>query len=224
MIKFFRKIRQNLLTENKFSKYLLYAIGEIVLVVIGILIALQINSWNQNQNDRDIERDYLLNLKEDLMFDTTWTKGYVLNRYEAKIQSLEKGKNFYQGKYIIEDTISFLNIISYGGVFGNASWGFKIDSYNELINTGSFRKIASKKLRSQIAEYYSKLDEQSENIKRYQSNYASFMNSLKPFNRADRLRLDEYDRELMLKYLKTEEFYRLCNEELTFAHYINTIF
>ncbi len=47
MIKFFRKIRQRLLTENKFSKYLIYAIGEIILVVIGILIALQINNWNE---------------------------------------------------------------------------------------------------------------------------------------------------------------------------------
>ena len=44
MIKFFRKIRQRLLSENKFSKYLLYALGEIVLVVIGILIALRINN------------------------------------------------------------------------------------------------------------------------------------------------------------------------------------
>jgi len=44
MIKFFRKIRQKLLIENKFSKYILYAIGEIILVVIGILIALQINT------------------------------------------------------------------------------------------------------------------------------------------------------------------------------------
>ena len=49
MIKFFRHIRQNLLMENKTSKYLKYAIGEIVLVVIGILIALQINNWNENQ-------------------------------------------------------------------------------------------------------------------------------------------------------------------------------
>ena len=47
MIKFFRKIRQRLLTENKFSKYLLYAIGEIILVVIGILIALQVNNYNE---------------------------------------------------------------------------------------------------------------------------------------------------------------------------------
>ena len=49
MIKFFKKIRQNLLMENKTGKYLKYAIGEIVLVVIGILIALGINNWNQNQ-------------------------------------------------------------------------------------------------------------------------------------------------------------------------------
>ena len=50
MIKFFRKIRQNLLMENKTSKYFKYAIGEILLVVIGILIALQINNWNDNKN------------------------------------------------------------------------------------------------------------------------------------------------------------------------------
>ena len=49
MIKFFRKIRQNLLTENKFSKYLIYAIGEIILVVIGIMMALSINEWKNEK-------------------------------------------------------------------------------------------------------------------------------------------------------------------------------
>jgi|TARA_R110002020_G_scaffold396281_1_gene606303 sensor domain CHASE-containing protein len=49
MIKFFRKIRQRMLSESKFSRYLLYAIGEIILVVIGILIALQINTWNEER-------------------------------------------------------------------------------------------------------------------------------------------------------------------------------
>ena len=49
MIKFFRHIRKNLLSEGKTGKYFKYAIGEIVLVVIGILIALQINNWNQNR-------------------------------------------------------------------------------------------------------------------------------------------------------------------------------
>jgi len=55
MIKFFRKIRQRLLTENKFSKYLIYAIGEIVLVVIGIIIALQINNWNETRKALNAE-------------------------------------------------------------------------------------------------------------------------------------------------------------------------
>jgi hypothetical protein len=66
MIKFFRKIRQKMLTENKFSKYLIYAIGEIVLVVIGILIALQINNWNiRNQTLAELDSSFE-NLVEDV--------------------------------------------------------------------------------------------------------------------------------------------------------------
>jgi hypothetical protein len=65
MIKFFRKIRQNMLSENKFSKYLIYAIGEILLVVIGILIALSINNWNDKNKNRKQERQVLLQLKEE---------------------------------------------------------------------------------------------------------------------------------------------------------------
>ena len=53
MIKFFRKIRQRLLTENRLGKYLLYAIGEILLVVIGILIALSINNWNEERKNEE---------------------------------------------------------------------------------------------------------------------------------------------------------------------------
>ncbi len=51
MIKFFRKIRQKLVTESKFNKYLLYAIGEILLVVIGIFLAIQLNNLNQNRKE-----------------------------------------------------------------------------------------------------------------------------------------------------------------------------
>lgn len=65
MIKFFRRIRQSLLSENKFSKYLLYAIGEIILVVIGILIALQINNWNENRKNRITEADYYCRILDD---------------------------------------------------------------------------------------------------------------------------------------------------------------
>ncbi len=69
MLSFFRKIRHNLLMENKFGKYLKYAVGEIVLVVIGILIALQINNWNESRKLQVEINTYLnqklVNLQED---------------------------------------------------------------------------------------------------------------------------------------------------------------
>ena len=65
MIKFFRRIRQQLLSENKFSKYLVYAIGEIILVVIGILIALQINNWNEERLENNREKITVQNLNTE---------------------------------------------------------------------------------------------------------------------------------------------------------------
>ena len=62
MIKFFRNIRQTLIMENKTSKYLKYAIGEIILVVIGILIALSINTWNQNRINEKVKKELIENL------------------------------------------------------------------------------------------------------------------------------------------------------------------
>jgi len=67
MIKFFRNIRQSLIMENKTSKYFKYAIGEIVLVVIGILIALQINNWNELRKERKLEVVVLNDIKDNII-------------------------------------------------------------------------------------------------------------------------------------------------------------
>lgn len=69
MIKFFRKIRQNLLNEGKTSRYFKYAVGEIVLVVIGILIALQINNWNKSRIATIQEITLLKNMQQDIELD-----------------------------------------------------------------------------------------------------------------------------------------------------------
>ena len=66
MIKFFRKIRQKLLSENRISKYLIYAIGEIFLVVIGILFALQINNWNEENKTNIRQNNYLALVKAEM--------------------------------------------------------------------------------------------------------------------------------------------------------------
>ncbi len=88
MIKFFRSIRQNLLNEGKTSKYLKYAIGEIVLVVIGILIALQLNHWKEANADRALEKEYIVSLIEDLQKDTQhFTTAIGFN--EERIKNLD---------------------------------------------------------------------------------------------------------------------------------------
>src|SRR6056297_3503303 len=89
MIKFFRKIRQKLLSENKFSKYLLYAIGEIVLVVIGILIALQINNWNQQIQNNDKEKNYYNKFLEDVLLDEEIIKQEIFAT-EKRLQAANK--------------------------------------------------------------------------------------------------------------------------------------
>lgn len=121
MIKFFRNIRQSLIMENKTSKYLKYAIGEIVLVVIGILIALQINNWNQNRINKDYELKMLRELVEDLKLDTTFMNVQFkrIERFEESVnlvlnnpQNLkEKGNLFlFGGVYFIQNTKSIETI------------------------------------------------------------------------------------------------------------------
>lgn len=85
MIKFFRRIRQGLLTANKFSKYLIYAVGEIVLVVIGILIALQINNWNQESQSEKFEHKLLSELTETFVGD--YSKVDLTIRWNKRDQS-----------------------------------------------------------------------------------------------------------------------------------------
>jgi hypothetical protein len=77
MIKFFRKIRQKLLAENRITKYLFYAIGEIVLVVIGILVALQINNWNEGKKEAEVEKQYMISLLSDLGKDRNNLKNTI---------------------------------------------------------------------------------------------------------------------------------------------------
>ena len=71
MINLLRRVRQNLLNENKLSIYLIYAIGEVVLVVFGILIAFQIDNWNENRKLRDLENILLIDIRDNLIASRT---------------------------------------------------------------------------------------------------------------------------------------------------------
>ncbi|MDM9631471.1 DUF6090 family protein [Robiginitalea aurantiaca] len=85
MFKFFKRIRRNLLSQGKTGKYLTYALGEIVLVVIGILIALQINTWNESRKEIGKSRALLKEFRKDLVRDTL-ESNYVIGKLEDQVK------------------------------------------------------------------------------------------------------------------------------------------
>jgi hypothetical protein len=91
VLRFFRLIRQRLITENRVSRYLLYALGEILLVVIGILIALQVNNWNEERKQRQVEKKYFFNLKNDLYTDIERLE-YMMGISQTKVEAAKKIK------------------------------------------------------------------------------------------------------------------------------------
>jgi len=157
MIKFFRKIRQQLITENKFSKYILYAIGEIVLVVIGILIALQINTSNDNRKKSIIKKSYLERLNNDI---------------NTELETIEQRIHYYEVvREAAEVTYKQIELINLDGKINKKSfiiraylasniWTYRKanDTYTELISTGDLTLLSDSNLRKELANYYSQLD------------------------------------------------------------------
>lgn len=111
MIKFFRQIRQNLLMENKTGKYFKYAIGEIILVVIGILLALQINNWNDVRKNQNYEQEILYLISQNLTNDSIALSKELFKSKEANeltnrlikqvaLKNYSDSLNFWMGKII----------------------------------------------------------------------------------------------------------------------------
>ena len=150
MIKFFRKIRQQLLTENKFSKYLLYAIGEIVLVVIGILLALQINTWNDNRKKNNQVKSYaqklILDLKEDIR-DVKWIKWQA----EAAYLRLDSLANYTRLLSIDEYKNLDLYVLTLNARYRPYRWNRA--SHEELKSTGILNYFNNDSLVNLLVKY-----------------------------------------------------------------------
>jgi hypothetical protein len=156
MIKLFRKIRQKMLTENKFSKYLLYAVGEIILVVIGILIALQINNWNQSNQNNKQEKQILTQLLEEYESNLNQINSKIFIRDEiltASIKLLEY-KNLYSG---LTDKDSLDRYLS--RTITRPTFDPELSVSNELTNSGKLYLLSNATLRKKISAFSSSLSE-----------------------------------------------------------------
>ncbi|MAM29153.1 MAG: hypothetical protein CMC13_09025 [Flavobacteriaceae bacterium] len=159
MIKFFRHIRQRFLLENRFSKYLLYAIGEIILVVIGILIALQINNWNNNELNKKEEAMILKNLNFEFNKNKKDLK-IIKNNYQRLIGATKQlldligEKNIILQKHNTDSLISeSINYLDYRPTENVLS---------DLISSGNLKLISSDSLRLHLFQWSSFINEKEE--------------------------------------------------------------
>lgn len=149
MIKLFRNIRQNLLNEGKTSKYFKYAIGEIVLVVIGILIALQINNWNEERIDNNIEFNLLKSCKEGLEKDLA-DANHNVKRHKRGIEDCN---------YLIEllESPNPIDIDTFSQKMANVmipTFFIHSTSAFEAIKSKGVNIISNEDLRNQIIDVY----------------------------------------------------------------------
>lgn len=155
MINIFRKLRRRLLAEHKFTRYLLYAIGEIVLVVIGILIALQINNWNQGRLNAAKEDAYLENLERDLQNQLSSIDLQL--EYEQKYITLGTVilDDYYATDVIaLDSTLSAnLSILTERKTFVRTD-----PTFEDMLSTGNIGLLRNNGLRNALIEYYQELE------------------------------------------------------------------
>jgi len=153
MIKFFRHIRYNLMETGKTGKYLKYAIGEIILVMIGILLALQVNNWNIARTDKIQETKYLNNIKLDLQKDLA-NLSYQLDFRNKKYKGTQKLIEQLNGLPIdnlTELTYNVTNTLMEERFTPNNT------TYNELSSSGNLNLISNdsiKMLLLELQEHY----------------------------------------------------------------------
>ena len=203
MIKFFRKIRQNLVMENKTGKYFKYAIGEIVLVVIGILIALQINNWNEKRKERTIELSYLNRLVIDLEENKTlWQK--TLKRKKKQLKAAHVFLNFRFSKN--QDTI--IKILPHFQKLGN--WkdiNINQVTFNEMVSSGNLNLITNDSIKIKLLNldklYKAILNKQE--VLKAEHNDRLHQRTMKIINTSNALVIDPNQRNIIKRKLTKEE-------------------
>ena len=159
MIKFFRKIRQNMIKENRASKYMLYAIGEIILVVIGILIALQINNWKEENSNRALEKQMMSNLNSEFRNNLSKIQESII-----QYKQTEDAIRFLMSKMqASSDELKQHNIDS---LLANAVDVFDYrptqNTLTEILSSGNLKLISNDSIKYNLLQWSAELNEINE--------------------------------------------------------------
>jgi len=164
MLHFFRQIRKTLMEQNKTSSYLKYAIGEILLVVIGILIALQVNNWNEERKDKELLWGYLQNIRSNIESDIKEVKeiNYVYDQIEKGTPSIIELRK----KQDMNNSDLQVFGAHYGAVTNISQFKSNKSGFEALKNTGAIAGIQSTHMEVLLNLYYDQTSVVEENMRR----------------------------------------------------------
>ncbi|MFY0627035.1 MAG: hypothetical protein JXR07_12115 [Reichenbachiella sp.] len=175
MNKFLRKVRQKMLTENKFSKYLIYAIGEIILVVIGILIALQINNKNQQRISFNEEQVLLKILKDDFTNRLNELETLNVGRQNAVdiIEQLMRLRDNQQEAYDdkVMDSLLAMSTTTY-------RFNESFATMNMLFNSGKINSLSNDSLKYLLSSWPANVEEMLEEQRLIVANFYELEKSI----------------------------------------------
>ncbi|MGB0916564.1 MAG: DUF6090 family protein, partial [Flavobacteriales bacterium] len=160
----------------KFTKYLIYALGEIVLVVIGILIALQINNWNQERQHNKQEKTYLEDLKSDLLFDIETLEQKIVQN-ETAVENISEVMTLISSKkaFSDEDKVRLYQLIT--PLCGETYFIPEKGTIRQIEASSAGSFIQNKTLKDQVFRYYSSRQREEKNMEQsiqlYQHNFVT---------------------------------------------------
>lgn len=154
-MKFFRKIRYELMEKNKTGKYLKYAMGEIILVVTGIVIALNINNWNEDNKTNKIETIYIKNILRDLDDQLMSIEGQIEGEREFFTISSEILNDYYASKILSLDSTFFDKATR---LTARKTFVINDPTYTDLISSGNINVIKNNTQKSKMIKYYQHLE------------------------------------------------------------------
>ena len=161
MISFFRKIRQKLLSQNRVTRYLIYALGEIILVTIGILIALQINTWNEQRKDTNREKLILQSLHSEFIVNKEKIQT-TIELHEAILGTTKDLMKLFKQPDSILKTYNLDSLMERSINFRDISTSQS--AIEDLISSGNLNLISSENLRKLIFEWNGEILEKDESF------------------------------------------------------------